>query len=170
MNLLKITRLEPCEAVSFHIERSIHPEDEVFAQFHEWSEAKGLLEKLRFVPVLGFNNPWGSEGNPRGYEILCFLAEFEDIDLSNAILKNFPGGLFAVTTIPGLDVIPEYAQRLRRAVDSHPRYATSYPENYRHGVDPSPELEMVYTPQAQRPEDFILDYFIPIKEIAQRSD
>jgi hypothetical protein len=34
-------------------------------------------------------------------------------------------------------------------------------------VDPSAELEMVYTPHAQRMEDFVLDYFVPIREVGR---
>ena len=96
--------------------------------------------------------------------IWCSLHWIGETDLSGVAVKDFPGGLFGVTTIPGIDVIPKYAARLRHAIDSHPKYATAYPEDYRHGVDPSPELEMVYTPNAQRAEDFVLDYFIPIVE------
>jgi DNA gyrase inhibitor GyrI len=167
MNPIKITRLEPGKVVSFHVKDSLQPEKEVFERFHEWAEANGLPETHRYLPVLGFNNPWGPEGKRRGYEILCFLEGLGDVDLSGVTVKDFPGGLFAVTTIPGLDVIAEYGRQLRRAIDSHPRYAMDYPEHHRCEVDPSPELEMVYTPKAQRPDDFVLDYFIPIKEIAR---
>jgi hypothetical protein len=167
MNVLKITRLEPCKVASFHAKDSLTPEDEVFTLFGNWAEANGLLEKHRFLPVLGFNNPWGAEGKPRGYEIWCFLEGLGEVDLSGVTVRDFPGGLFGVTTIPGIDVIPEFAKQLRRAIDSHPRYALDYPENYQHGVDAVPEFEMVYTPNAQKAEDYILDYFIPIKEIGQ---
>ena len=164
MNILKITRLQPCRVASFHVTDSLTPEDEVFALLGKWAEANGLLEKHRFLPVLGFNNPWGPEGEPRGYEIWCFLEGLGEVDLSGVSVKEFKGGLFAVTTIPGLDRIPKFAQQLRRAIDAHPRYATDYPPDYRHGVDPVPEFEMVYTPNARRAEDFALDYFIPIKD------
>lgn len=165
MNILKITRLEPCKVASFHVKDSLSPEDEVFTLFNAWAEENGLLEKHRFLPVLGFNNPWGPEGKSRGYEILCFLEGLGDVDLSGVTVRDFPGGLFAVTTIPGIDVIPQYAQQLRQSIANHPRYAPDYPANYRCETDPSPEYEMVYTPRAQNFEDFVLDYFIPIKEI-----
>ena len=164
MNVLKITRLEPCKAASFHFRDSLTPEHDVFDLFRQWAEAKGLLPRLRMLPVLGFNNPWGPEGEPRGYEILCFVDRLGDVDLSDVTVKDFPGGLFAVATIPGIDVIPEYAQQLRQAIGSHPRYEWNYPDGYRHGVDPSPEYEMVYTAHAHKAEDFVLDYFIPIAE------
>ena len=54
-----------------------------------------------------------------------------------------------MASIPGLDVILQYAQQLRQAIESHPRYVLDYPTGFRHGVDASAELEMVYTPNAQ---------------------
>ncbi|MDY6834623.1 MAG: effector binding domain-containing protein [Chloroflexota bacterium] len=165
MNMLKITRLEPCKVVSFHVKGSLTPEEEVFALFRNWAQTRGLLEKHRFLPVLGFNNPWGPEGKPRGYEIWCFLEDLSDLNLYEVTVKDFPGGLFGVSTVPGLDVIPEFVQQLRQAIDSHPRYETDYPAGYRHGIDPVPEYELIYTPNARRMEDFVLDYFIPIKGI-----
>jgi DNA gyrase inhibitor GyrI len=165
MNVLKITRLEPGRVASFHVKDSLTPENEVFALFRAWAEANGLLEKHRFLPVLGFNHPWGPEGEPRGYEIVCFLEGLGEVDLSGVAVKQFEGGLFAVTTIPGIDVIRQYAQELRSAIEAHPHYAADYPDGYRHRIDPVPEYEMVYTPNAQRMEDFVLDYFIPIREV-----
>ena len=165
MNVLKITRLEPGKVASFHVKDSLTPEDEVFALYRAWAEANGLLEKHRFLPVLGFNHPWGAEGEPRGYEIWCFLEGLGEVDLSGVTVKQFKGGLFGVTTIPGIDVIPQYARELRRAIDDHPRYAADYPAGYQHGIDPSPEYEMGYTPSAQRMEDFVLDYFVPIRQV-----
>ena len=167
MNVLKITRLEPCNVASFHVRDSLTPEHEVVDLFQKWAEATGLLPRLRFIPVLGFNHPWGPMGEPRGYEILCFLDGLGDVDLSDVTVKEFPGGLFAVTTIPGIDVIREYAQPLRQAIKSHPRYEWDYPENYRHGVDPSPEYEMVYTLHAEKADFHVMDYFIPIRERVQ---
>ena len=166
MNVLKITRLEPCEVASFHVRDSLEPEHEVFDRFQQWAEARGLLPRLRFLPVLGFNYPWGREGELRGYEILCFVDRLGDVDLSDVTVKDFPGGLFAVTTIPGIDVIREYAPQLREAIRSHPRYEVDYPKGYRHGVDPSPEYEMVYTIGPQKGAFHVMDYFIPIRERA----
>ena len=175
MHILKITRLEPGKVVSFHVRDSRAPEEEVFARFHTWAAANGLLERHRFIPLLGCNHPWGPVGEPRGYEVWCYLDGLGDVEVSGHQftegtawvqgLLYFSGGLYAVTTIPGIDVIPEYAQRLRHAVEAHPRYTANYPEGYRHGIDPVPELEMVYTPRATQPEDFVLDYFVPIREI-----
>ena len=165
MNVLKITRLEPCTVASFHVRDSLAPEDEVFAQLRAWAQENGLLETHRFLPVLGFNHPWGPEGEPRGYEIWCFVEGLGDVDLSRVTVKDFAGGLFGVTTVPGIDVIPQYAAQLRKAIDDHPRYESDYPRDYEHGVDPSPEYEMIYTPSARKPEDFVLDYYIPVRDV-----
>jgi len=166
--MLKITRLEPGRVASFHVRSSLAPEDEVFDRFRHWARANGLPARLRFLPVLGFNHPWGREGELRGYEIWCFLDGLGEVDLTGIEVKEFPGGLFAVTTIPGLDVIPEYATALRSAVEAHPRYALAWPPGHQCEVDPSPELELVYTPNAERPDAFVLDYFVPIREVDLR--
>ena len=168
MNVIKITRIEPGRVVSFHIKDSQSPEDEVFRLFNTWAEANGLLDSHRFVPVLGFNNPFGLEGKSHGYEIWCFLDRLGEVDLTGVTIKNFPGGLFAVTTISGLDLIPSFAEQLRNTIEQHPQYKLNYPDDYRHGVDPSPEFEMIYTPKARRADEFVLDYFIPIKEVRQK--
>ena len=96
MNFLKITRLEPCRVVSFHVEDSLTPEDDVFAIFNAWAAATGLLEKHRLLPVLGFNHPWGPEGKPRGYEIWCALNGLGEVDLAGVTVKDYPGGLYGV--------------------------------------------------------------------------
>ena len=167
MNVLKITQLEPGKVASFHVKDSLSPEDEVFALFDSWAQENGLPDSHRFVPVFGFNNPWGQEGEPRGYEIWCFLDSLGEVDLTSATVKDFPGGLFAVTTIPGIDLIRRFAPELRRTIEEHPRYDMDYPSEYRHGVDPSPEFEMVYTSNTEGSGYCILDYFIPIKEVGQ---
>ena len=87
MNILKIVRLESCKVASFHVKDSLAPEDEVFTRFRTWAEANGLLEKHRFLPVLGFNHPWGPEGKPRGYEIWCFLDGLGQVDLSSVTVR-----------------------------------------------------------------------------------
>jgi hypothetical protein len=170
MNILKITQIGPGKVASFHIKDSLRPEDEVFRLFQSWAGTSGLLESHRFVPVFGFNNPWGPQGKPRGYEIWCFLDRLGQLDLSGVTVKDFPGGLFAVTTIPGIDLISRFAPELRRAIEQHPHYELDYPTDYRHGVDPSPEFEMVYTPKAQERDEFVLDYFIPIRRTGRQED
>ena len=161
MNMLKITRLEPCRAASFHVSNSFKPEQEAAAMFQAWAKAHGLIDKYRFLSVLEFNNPWGPDDKPRGYEIWCFLTGLDDVNLSDVIVKDFPGGLYAVTTVAGLDKIIDGIEFLHKQLKGHPRYEPDYPKGYRHGLDPVPEFEMVYTPEARRAEDFILDYFIP---------
>ena len=163
MLIFKTTQLEECRVASFHVSNSLAPEDEVFALFGAWAEKNSLFETYRFIPTLGFNHPFGEIGQKRGYELWVFIDRIHEADLSGLTIKTFRGGLFAVTTIPGLDLIPEYSRRLREAVDAHPLYETDYPADYRHGIDPCPEYEMVYTPNATREQDFILDYFIPIR-------
>ncbi len=87
-----------------------------------------------------------------------------NVDLTGVKVKEFQGGLFAVITIAGLDRIMQGIELARKWIKQHPKYKLSYPDNYRHGVDPVPEYEVVYTPNAKTPEEFILDYYVPVTE------
>jgi DNA gyrase inhibitor GyrI len=164
MSFIRVTYLEPCRVASFHVTDSLTPEEEAHSLFLGWAERKGLLPEHRFIPLIGFNNPWGPVGEKRGYELWCVLDNLGDIDLHDTIVKEFSGGLYVVITIPGLDRIMQGRELANKWLKDHPKYETNYAESYRHCIDPSLEYEVVYTPTAEKPEDFILDYYIPIKE------
>jgi hypothetical protein len=156
--------LERCQVASFHVTNSLEPEEEAYSLFSGWAGRKGLLPEHRFIPLIGFNNPWGPIGERRGYELWCVLDNLDAIDLSDTIVKEFSGGLYVVITVPGLDRIMRGRELALKWLSNHPKYEANYPESYRDRIDPSPEYEVVYTPRAERFEDFILDYYIPIKE------
>ena len=164
MSFIRVTYIEPCKVASFHVKDSLTPEDGAYALYTEWAEKKGLLPERRFIPLIGFNHPWGPEGEKRGYELYCVLDNLGHVDLSDTSVKEFSGGLFAVTTIAGLDRIMRGIELIHRWLGGHPRYEANYPQDYRYGVDPSPEYEVVYNAFSQKPEEFILDYYITIKE------
>ena len=124
------------------------------------------MPERSFIPLIAFNNPWGPEGEKRGYEIWCVLDDLGDIDVSDAVVKELSGGLFVVITIAGLDRIMQGIEMAHEWLKRHPKYQANYPGDYRHGVDPTPEYEVVYTPNEEKPERFILDYYIPIRETA----
>ena len=164
MSFIRVTRIEPCRVASFHVTGSLTPEEEAFSRFRAWAERTGLLPERRFVPLIGFNNPWGPEGEKRGYELWCVLDDLGDIDVSDATIKEFDGGLFVVVTIAGLDRIMPGIETAHQWLKKHPKYQADYPRDYRHGIDPSPEYEVVYTPNDENPAGFILDYYIPVRE------
>lgn len=164
MSFIRVTYIEPCQVASFHVINSLTPEEDAHSLYTEWAERKGLLPERRFIPLIGFNHPWGPEGEKRGYELWCVLDNLGDVDLSDTSVKEFSGGLFAVVTIAGLDRIMPGIELIHQWLKDHPKYETNYPRDYRHGVDPTPEYEVVYNTFTQKPEEFILDYYIPIKE------
>ena len=166
MSFIRVSYLEPCQVASFHVADSLTPEDEAHALFINWAEKKGILPEQRFLPLIGFNHPWGPEGEKRGYELVCVLENLGDIDLSDTVVKEFSGGLFAVITIPGIDRIMQGIELIHQWINNHPNYEANYPTDYRHGIDPTPEYEVVYTWNATKLEDYILDYYIPIKEVS----
>lgn len=73
MSFIRVTYLEPCRVASFHVTDSLTPEEEAHSLFLVWAESKGLLPEHRFIPLIGFNNPWGPLGEKRGYELWCVL-------------------------------------------------------------------------------------------------
>ena len=164
MNLIKLLHIEPCRAASFHARDSLAPEAEAFEQFHVWAEATGLLPKYGLLTLIGLNHPWGPEGRPRGYELLCPLDGLDEFDRGPVPIKQSPGGLFAATTIRGPDRIMQAIEQLHAWVKKHPKYILNYPATYRHGWDPAPEYEIIHTPQPAPPGQTVIDYCVPIRE------
>ena len=66
-------------------------------------------------------------------------------------------------TIPGIDRIMRGIELIFQWINNYHEYEANYPANYQYGIDPVPELEIVYTWNAEKLEDCILDYYIPVK-------
>ena len=122
MSFIRVSYLEPCRVASFHVTSSLTPEEEAHSLFLGWAERKGLLPEHRFIPLIGFNNPWGPVGEKRGYELWCVLDNLGDIDLHDTIVKEFSGGLYVVITIPGLDRIMQGRELANKWLKDHPKY------------------------------------------------
>ena len=106
MNELKveIIKLEPGDAIRFHA-FSNSPENDVSKNLIAWAKPNGLLEDKNKVKVYGFDNPSPSPGSPNyGYEQWLFydgdISGFDDVEII-----HFKGGLFATTTIKGVENI-----------------------------------------------------------------
>ena len=94
---VKIVRLEPMRVASARAV-SETPEHDAWEKMRAWAEPKGLLEDIEKHPVFGFNNPDPSPARKEyGYEFWINVGS--DIEPSGAVeLKEFQGGLYAVTT------------------------------------------------------------------------
>ena len=151
---VRIERLEPMRVASFRC-FSETPEQDAWAKLSEWADSRGLLVDLDRHPVFGFNNP-----NPRprggkyGYEL--WIRVDEDTGPEREIeLKDFEGGLYAVTTCRLHDdptgTVPEVWNMLWEWVE-----ASQY--DWR----PTHELEKARNPRAPEHE-FLLDLYLPIE-------
>lgn len=127
------------------------PEDQAFHELMEWAKPAGILAQLADHPIYGFNNPPPQPGfSDYGYEFWVRIES--DFELPEHIdERNFPGGLFAVTTIhgfPNSDAWMEHWQEVEEA---------GYKLRRAH------ELERLQDPMAKA-KDMISELYLPIEE------
>lgn len=130
------------------------PETQAWEQLHAWAKPKGLLDDLVMHPVFGFNNPNPSPGNKEyGYEFWISVEPDEEPD-GNIEIKEFPGGLYAVTSCRLLgepNVLETWKLLWEWVQSSEYRWRETH------------ELEKSKNPMA--PEDEIeLELYLPIEE------
>lgn len=149
---VRIVSLEPMTIAAFRAFGE-SPESAALEQLRAWAEPKGLLEAPDLHPVFGFNNPSPSPGKTEyGYEFWIAL-EPDQVQESGIQVKEFPGGLYAVTRCKfvGESSVPETWRALWEWVQS-----SEYRWRETH------ELEKVTDLTA--PQDEIeLDLYLPIE-------
>jgi DNA gyrase inhibitor GyrI len=148
---VRIVTLESMRVVSAY-GYGDQPELQAWSKILAWARSQGYedLSKHRFF---GFNNPNPSPGSPNyGYEQWMTIPP--DVEAEAEIeIKEFPGGLYAVTRCEGLQHISDLWMQL--AVwreDSH------YQEAHHQW------FEECFTPEAVRLEDYVFDLYAPIAE------
>ncbi len=159
-SFVRIVRFLPCQALSFRAV-SLTPEQDAYELFRAWVGDRS--DTWEFLPLVGHNHPWGPEGSERGWEFLLPLVGGDEIEVRDADVVDFDGGLFAVTTIRGVSQIMPAVERLHAWLASDPGFESDFPPEYRHGVDPVPEYEVAYTANATNPAQLLLDYCIPVR-------
>jgi DNA gyrase inhibitor GyrI len=153
---VRIIRLEPMRVASVRVV-SETPEVDAWGKLRDWAEPLGILQDDENHPIFGFNNP-----NPQpdikeyGYEL--WIKVGSDVESEGEIVvKDYPGGLFAVTTCkliedPSGRNILETWKSLWEWVK-----ASKYKWRQVH------ELEKVHDPMASE-TDIILDLYLHIEE------
>ncbi len=145
---VRIVELEPMRVASV-LGFSATPEKDAHEMMMGWARPKGLLDKpFRWF---GFNNPNPSPGSPHyGYEV--WLPVDQDVPGAGDVrIKQFSGGLYAVTRCEGLQNIGERWQQLVAWVeDSHYQCAQHQ------------WLEELFTVDATRLEEYVFDLYLPI--------
>ncbi|PTY06174.1 hypothetical protein DB347_12035 [Opitutaceae bacterium EW11] len=93
---LRIEKLPAMRVASVQA-TSTTPERDAWAKLEAWAAPLGLLNDLDRHPVFGFNNPRPRPNHPdHGYEF-WIRVDPETAAAPGIALKDFPGGLFAVT-------------------------------------------------------------------------
>lgn len=158
---VKIVKLEPMRVASVQA-ISKTPEHDAWEKMRAWAEPKGLLEDIEKHPVYGFNNPNPSPGKGEyGYEFWIRVGPEMKPDGETEI-KEFEGGLYAVTTC-----------NLKEEIESEFFQKENYLESWKKIVDWVKSskykfgkhqcLEKAHDPGASE-EELILDIYCSIEE------
>ncbi len=157
---VKIVKLDPMRVASVQV-ISETPEHDAWEKMRAWTGSKGLLEDIEKHPVFGFNNPNPSPDRKEyGYEF--WIRVEPEIEPEDDIeIKNFEGGLYAVTTC-----------NLKEEIDSEFFKKEGYLESWKKIVDWIKSskytfgsrqcLEKAHDPEASD-EEFILDLYCPLE-------
>jgi AraC family transcriptional regulator len=152
---VRIVRLEPMRVASFYGFGKT-PENEAHLSSQAWLEKMGLKGNKKNYRHFGFNNPDPSHGSPNyGYEIWIPVPDDYQDD-GSAEIKDFSGGLFAVTHCEGLHVIGQRWQQLVIWRDQ---------SQYKKGIYKFCFEELLVDPfSAQGEEGYKFDLYLSIQE------
>jgi DNA gyrase inhibitor GyrI len=150
---VRIINLEPLH-VAWTLGFGASPEDLAFGVLMPWAKEKGLLEEKGKHRIFGFNNPNPSKGSPNyGYEV--WIEVGPEVEGEGEIeIKDFPGGLYAVTrcVVPEgkFEVIGETWKKLVAW-----REDSKYKRGTHQWLEESVPLDLPDT-------EFVLDLYMPI--------
>jgi len=151
---VRIARLEPMRVASVQA-FSENPERDAWEKLQLWAEAQGYLDRPEEHPVFGFNSPGPGRGGQRyGYEFWIRVGP-EAAAEGGVEFKDFPGGLYAVTTCKLLGdptgSVMEVWQKL-----------WTWAQQNGHHWRKTHELEKLHDPRAPA-EELVLDLYLPIE-------
>jgi AraC family transcriptional regulator len=120
-----------------------------------WAQPRGYLADTPERRIFGFNNPEPSPGSTNyGYELWIVVGQDVSSN-SEATVKDFGGGLYAVTRCdvkdPGKDIQQAWMKLVAWCENSPYRMA-------RHQC----LEEHIVMPSAHPPQQFVLDLYLPI--------
>ena len=163
---VRILRLPPCTVASYHYIGE-NPEEAVGEVVTRFVQESGLYEKKPDARMFGFNhpNPGVLENGIHGYE--DWVTVPEDMEVKAPMeKKQFPGGLYAVMTIP----FPEFhlwetlTKWVNKSQDYEPEYSELGEENM--GGCLEEHLNWVYAAHNGWKEDGLpgqIDLMLPVK-------
>jgi DNA gyrase inhibitor GyrI len=149
---VRIVRLEPIRVVSV-LGFGAGPEGLAWDKMRAWLEASHLLEDGKEHRFFGFNNPSPSAGSPNyGYEVWVSVDETVQ-PAGEVTVKDFQGGLYAVTRCQGVETIFPTWQQLVRWREESPYQGANHQW-----------LEEHFGALEVPPEELVLDLYLPIAE------
>jgi DNA gyrase inhibitor GyrI len=148
---VRIVELEPMRVASAY-GFSEQPEPIAWEKILKWAESQEF-EDLSQHRFFGFNNPSPSPGSPNyGYE--QWMTVGPEVQPGEGIeIKDFPGGLYAVTRCEGLQHITDIWKQL-----------VVWREDSKYKQAHHQWLEECFTPEAEKLEDYVFDLYAPISE------
>lgn len=148
---VRIVRLDPVRVAAAY---GFGPSPEAIAwdKLLSWAKAQGLLGGDTQPRFFGFDNPMPTPGSPNyGYEQWLVVGpEVEGND--DITIKDFPGGLYAVTRCK----LPQIGEAWRALV--------AWREDSRYRSAPHQCLEEVLTPPGTPFEDMVFDIYLAVAE------
>jgi len=116
---VRIVRLEPLHVASA-LGYGESPEELAWKKILAWAKSEGLLEDLTAVRFFGFNNPDPSPASPNyGYE--QWITVGPEVEAQGEIeIKDFSGGLYAVTRCQGIPSISATWKKLVAWLEDSP--------------------------------------------------
>lgn len=152
---VRIERLEPMRVASVWCYSEI-PRQDAWAKLSAWAESRGMPVDLDRNPVFGFNNPSPSPlGGKYGYELWIRVDRGIEPD-GEIVVKDFDGGLYAVTTCR---LHPDPSGTLTEVW----RGLWDWVEASEYELRSTHELEKARNPQPSD-DKFLLDLYLPIED------
>jgi len=149
---VRIVRLEPMRVVAV-LGFGASPESLAWDKMTAWLKTSHLLDEGPAQRFFGFNNPSPSAGSPNyGYEL--WVTVDGQVEAEGEItVKDFPGGLYAVTRCKGVATIFPTWQQLVRWSEESPYHSANHQWLEEHfGALDGPS------------EDLTLELYLPIAE------
>jgi DNA gyrase inhibitor GyrI len=151
---VRVSALEPMCVANFHA-FGPSPELDAAAKLVDWAKPKGYLDDHEYHRIFGFNNPNPSAGSPNyGYEFWIQIDSETEVG-EDVGVKEFEGGLYAITRCHGIETITATWMKLAEWVENNSKYRFGTQEMLEEHVGPFP-FEVT--------EDFTLDLYCSIQE------
>ena len=149
---VRIVRLEPMRVAAV-LGFGASPEDLAWDKMSAWLKVTHLLDDGQAHRFFGFNNPSPSAGSPNyGYEVWATVDKTVQAEGENTV-KDFSGGLYAVTRCKGVEnIFPTWQQFVRWREESR------YPGGNHQW------LEEHFGALGGPLEELVLDLYLPIAE------